>query len=221
MVLHAVRRGAANVASCVYWLFLGPPIEDVGIVVSRFNYFYGAIETRASLRTYYMKKTFTCIAFALGLASGQTKALAQTTTNIVKAGTVVNLQAIQTVKARDVEVGDDVKFRVTNNVVSKGEVVIPAGVIATGIVSEAKKSSLAGTKGKLSIDIKNLLLDDGTIVPLTGIVRVTGKNRTPLAVITGIFLWPCIFIPGTKAVLTEGYDARATVVANTEVPSGK
>ena len=134
---------------------------------------------------------------------------------------MVYLQAIQTVKARDVEIGDDVKFRVANNVMSKGEVVIPAGVIATGIVSEAKKSSLAGTKGILSIDIKSLLLDDGTIVPLTGNVRVTGKNRTPLAVITGIFLWPCIFIPGTKAVLTEGYDARATVIANTEVPSDK
>lgn len=221
MVLHAVRRGAANVASCVYWLFLGPPIEDVGIVVSRFNYLHGAIETQTPLKTYSMKKTFTCIAFALGLACGQTKALAQTTTSIVKAGTVVYLQAIQTVKARDVEVGDDVKFRVANNVMSKGEVVIPAGVIATGIVSEAKKSSLAGTKGKLSIDIKSLLLDDGTIVPLTGNVRVTGKNRTPLAVITGIFLWPCIFIPGTKAVLTEGHDARATVIANTEVPSDK
>lgn len=51
-----------------------------------------------------------------------------------------------------------------------------------------------------------------------GNVRVSGKNRTPLAVITALFVWPCIFIPGTKAVLTEGYNATATVIANTEVP---
>lgn len=139
----------------------------------------------------------------------------------IKAGTVVELKSVKTVYARDVEIGDNVKFPVVSDVKKGGQVLIPAGTLADGVVTEAKKSSLAGTKGRLSVDIKSLTLSDGTNVPLSGTVRVTGKNRTPLAVITGIFIWPCIFIPGTKAVLTEGHDARATVVANTEIPVGE
>lgn len=114
--------------------------------------------------------------------------------------------------------GDDVKFTVLSDVKRGGVVLIPAGTIANGVVSEAKKSSLAGTKGRLSVDFRSLTLADGTNVPLSGNVRVSGKNRTPLAVITALFVWPCIFIPGTKAVLPEGYNATATVIANTEVP---
>ena len=113
------------------------------------------------------------------------------------------------------------KFNVVADVKSDGKVLIPAGTVADGIVAEAKKSSLAGTKGRLSIDLKSLTLADGTKVALDGTVRVVGKNRTPLAVITGLFIWPCIFIPGTKAVLTEGHPVQAMVVANTEITVGQ
>ena len=146
---------------------------------------------------------------------------AQAEKTVVKAGTVVELQAVKTVYARDVEVGDNVKFKVVADVKSGDGVLIPVGTMADGIVTEAKKSSLAGTKGRLSIDFKSLTLADGTKIALDGTVRVVGKNRTPLAVITGIFIWPCIFIPGTKAVLTEGHNATATVVANTEITVGQ
>ena len=142
---------------------------------------------------------------------------AQTGKTVVKAGTVVELQAVKTVYARDVAVGDNVKFKVSGDVLSEGRVVIPAGAMADGVVTEAKKSSLAGTKGRLSIDLKSLTLADGTKIALDGTVaRCRQEPALPLAVITGIFVWPCIFIPGTKAVLTEGHNATATVVANTE-----
>lgn len=52
---------------------------------------------------------------------------------------------------------------------------------------------------------------------LTGTARAVGKNRTPLAVTLCVFVWPCIFIPGTKAMLVEGQDFTATVAANTEL----
>lgn len=136
---------------------------------------------------------------------------------VLKAGTPVELRAVKTVMARDVEVGDNVKFSVVSDVKCAGVVSIPAGSIADGVVTEAKKSSLAGTKGRLSIDIKTVTLGDGTKVPLSGMARVYGKNRTPAAVIAALFIWPCIFIPGTKAVMPEGYDVTATVLANTEI----
>ena len=168
-----------------------------------------------------MKKHFLKFVLFFGLMLSPMCVSAQTGKAVVKAGTVVELQAVKTVYARDVEIGDNVKFNVVAGVKSDGKVLIPAGTVADGIVAEAKKSSLAGTKGRLSIDLKSLTLADGTKVALDGTVRVVGKNRTPLAVITGLFIWPCIFIPGTKAVLTEGHNATATVVANTEITVGQ
>ena len=168
-----------------------------------------------------MKKHFVKLCLLFGLMMSPVCMFAQAEKTVVKAGTVVELQAVKTVYARDVEVGDNVKFKVVADVKSGDGVLIPVGTMADGIVTEAKKSSLAGTKGRLSIDLKSLTLADGTKIAIDGTVRVVGKNRTPLAVITGIFIWPCIFIPGTKAVLTEGHNATATVVANTEVVIGQ
>lgn len=142
---------------------------------------------------------------------------AQSKSVVIKAGTPVELQSVKTVLARDVEVGDNVKFSVVSDVKSNGVVLIPAGSMADGVVTEAKKSSLAGTKGRLSVDVKSVTLADGTKVPLSGTARVYGKNRTPVAVITALFVWLCIFIPGTKAVMPEGYDVTATVMSNTDV----
>ena len=117
----------------------------------------------------------------------------------IKAGTIVPLQAIQQVKAADVEVGSIVDFRVTNDVTVDGVCAIPRGTIAKGKVTEAKKSSIAGTKGRLTISISNMILQSGEQIYFTGSdVRLYGKNRTPLAVVTCIFVWPCIFIPGSR-----------------------
>lgn len=136
----------------------------------------------------------------------------------IKAGTIVPLQAVKQVKAADVNEGETVDFRVLRDVVVDGVIAIPQGSIAKGVVNEAKKSSLAGTKGRLVINISNLLLPSGEYLYFSNTaVRVYGKNRTPLAVITACFVWPCIFIPGTKAVMPEGYEVQATVAANTEV----
>ena len=168
-----------------------------------------------------MKKHFLKFVLFFGLMLSPMCVSAQTGKAVVKAGTVVELQAVKTVYAKDVEIGDKVKFNVVADVKSDGKVLIPTGTVADGIVAEAKKSSLAGTKGRLSIDLKSLTLADGTKVALDGTVRVVGKNRTPLAVITGLFIWPCIFIPGTKAVLTEGHPVQAMVVANTEITVGQ
>lgn len=136
----------------------------------------------------------------------------------VKAGTIVPLQAVEQVKAADVSEGSTVAFRVTANVMADGSVAIPQGAMASGVVTEAKKSSIAGTKGRLTIKLVNLILPNGEQIYFSNtMARITGKNRTPLAVVTGLFVWPCIFIPGSKAVMPAGYEVQAVVSANTDV----
>lgn len=136
----------------------------------------------------------------------------------LKAGTIVPLQSIKQVKAADVDEGEIIDFRVITDIRVDSSVIIPQGSLAKGIVSEAKKSSLAGTKGRLIITVNNILLPSGEYIYFSNTaVRISGKNRTPLAVVTGLLVWPCIFIPGTKAVMPEGYEVQAVVAANTNI----
>lgn len=89
-----------------------------------------------------MKKHLLKLAFVMVLIMSQVNAYAQSQVAEVKAGTVIELRSIKTVYARDVEVGDDVKFTVLSDVKRGGIVLIPAGTIANGVVSEAKNHHL-------------------------------------------------------------------------------
>ena len=65
---------------------------------------------------------------------------------IIKAGTVVPLEAISNVRASQVHEGQNIDFKVSRDVIVDKIVAIPAGTIAKGIVYEAKRSSWFGTK---------------------------------------------------------------------------
>lgn len=136
----------------------------------------------------------------------------------VKAGTIIPLQSTKQVKAADVNEGEMVDFKVMSDVIVDNVVAVPYGTIVKGVVNEARKSTVLGTKGRLVININNLILPSGEHIFFSNTaVRVYGQNRTPLAVVTGLFVWPCLLIPGTKAVMPEGYEVHAYVAANAEV----
>lgn len=136
---------------------------------------------------------------------------------VLRAGTPIQLAAAKTVYARDVNEGDDVPFRVTMDVTENKQVLIPAGTMVTGKVTEARKSSIAGTKGRLKININSLRLPSGQQLVLNHDVAFYGQNRTPVAVVAALFVWPCIFIPGSKAYMPEGYITTAQVLSNTTI----
>ena len=154
---------------------------------------------------------------SVSASSGQ-----ETKTVVIKAGTIIPLQAVNTVKAADVDEGNVVDFRVSQDVNVDGYCAISRGTLVKGKVTEARKSSIAGTKGRLGISISNLTLPSGEPLFFTNTdVHFKGKNRTPLAVVLGLFIWPCIFIPGSKAAMPAGYEVQATVASNTTVSASK
>ena len=136
----------------------------------------------------------------------------------IKAGTIVPMQSIKEVMAADVDEGQMVDFQVSQDIIVNKVCVIPRGTLVKGKVSQAQKSSIAGTKGRLRITIDRMNLENGEPLFFSNTeVRIYGKNRTPLAVVLGCFVWPCIFIPGTKAVMPAGYEVYATVASNVTV----
>lgn len=136
---------------------------------------------------------------------------------VIKAGTIVPLEAISNVKASQVHEGQNIDFKVSRDILINKTVAIPAGTIAKGVVSEAKRSAWFGTKGRLGIKVRFLTLPSGDIVNFTSSeVYITGKNRTPLSVV--IFCCTCVPLPcGSKAEMKMGYEFDATVANNTTV----
>ncbi len=160
-----------------------------------------------------MKKFF----FVVSLILACCNAMAQKQVT-VKAGTIVPLASVEQVKAADVNEGQTVDFRVMRDIMVDGVCAVPQGTIAKGKVTEACKSTVAGTKGKLVINIANLTLPNGDPLYFSNTdVRVYGKNRTPVSVVVGLFTLFGFLIPGSKAVMPAGYEVQATVAANTTI----
>ena len=137
----------------------------------------------------------------------------------VKAGTIVPLQAVNAVKAADVDEGQKVSFRVSRDINVDGVTAIPYGTLVSGKVYEAKKSSWWGTRGRLGIKVDEIQLPSGELVPIqNGDIYIKGKNRTALSVVLFCFVtWPACFICGSKAEMPNGYEIQANVAANTVI----
>lgn len=135
----------------------------------------------------------------------------------IKAGTIVPVEAVKNVRATEVQVGQNVDFKVSRDVIVDGIAAIPAGTIVKGNVYEAKRSTAFGTKGRLGIKLRYLNLPSGDVVNFASSdVYIQGKNRTALSVI--VFLCTCLPLPcGSKAELKTGVEYDATVANNTTV----
>ena len=136
---------------------------------------------------------------------------------VIKAGTIVPLEALKTIRAVEVHEGETVDFKVSRDVTVDGKTGIPAGTVAKGTVYEAKRSTAFGTRGRLGIKLRYLTLPSGEQVSFTSSeVYIKGVNRTPLSVI--IFCFTCLPFPcGGKAQMKAGYEVDATVASNTTV----
>ena len=159
-----------------------------------------------------MKKMI--LSLALLAMSGFAFAQKQVT---IKGGTIVPVEAVKNVRATEVQVGQNVDFRVTRDIVVDGVVAIPTGTIVKGSVYEAKRSTAFGTKGRLGIKLRYLNLPSGEVVNFASSdVYIQGKNRTAISVI--VFCCTCLPFPcGSKAELTTGVEYDATVASNTTV----
>ena len=137
----------------------------------------------------------------------------------IKAGTLIPFQAVNTVKAADVDEGQKLNFRVARDIVVDGVTAIPYGSLANATITKAKKSSWWGTRGRLAASITEIVMPDGTVIPIqNGNFEIKGKNRTALSVVLFLFVTiPGCAICGSKAEMPAGYEIVANVAANTKL----
>ena len=164
-----------------------------------------------------MKKSvlFSLFVAAMFSLSGYAQGKKQVT---IKAGTIVPLESVSSVRASRVFKGETVDFRVTKDVIVDGINVIPIGTIAKGSVYERKCSSWWGTKGRLGIKVKYLTLANGeNLYFASADIYIEGVNRTPLSVVRALIFWPCMFICGSKAEMPQGYEYEAPIASTTTI----
>ncbi len=136
----------------------------------------------------------------------------------LKAGTPVVLVTVDNVSSKNVVSGSVIDFKVASDVISEGKVVIPAGTIAKGQVSNVSKASALGKGGELSVSINTINAVDGTLVPLSGAtVSASGKDKVGLAVVCGLCTLVGFLIHGEQAEVPAGAQAQAVVMSNTGI----
>ena len=110
-------------------------------------------------------------------------------------------------------------YRVSRDINVDGVTAIPYGTVVGAKVLKAKKSSWWGTKGRLAASITEIVMPDGTVVPIqNGNFEIQGKNRTALSVILFCFVTiPACFITGSKAEMPAGYEIVGNIAATTKL----
>lgn len=137
---------------------------------------------------------------------------------VIKAGSLISVKNDKEVRAKNVNVGDLVAFEVTENVKVGDSIVISKGAKAYAKVLVAKKSGIAGTKGKLKIEWVYCEANNGTKIPLEGEIDFARKNHTAGAVAAGAILAaPLIFLTGQHASIPAGYTNVVSVKVDTEL----
>jgi hypothetical protein len=92
--------------------------------------------------------------------------------------TPVRMKLLKTLSSADAQVGDDVSFEVSEDVVVDGFLVIPKGANALGVVNEVETKKALGRGGKLSVLIRSVRLADNEQAVLRSGGEAKGSSST-------------------------------------------
>lgn len=96
----------------------------------------------------------------------------------VPAGTLLEIEFLDTVGSAESASGDDFRARVSRDVVVDGLVAVPAGSQILGTVVEAVPLKKVGGKARLALDFRRLELPSGESVALAASFAEMGKSET-------------------------------------------
>ena len=88
------------------------------------------------------------------------------------------MKLLKTLSSADAQVGDDVSFEVSEDVVVDGFLVIPKGANALGVVNEVETKKALGRGGKLSVLIRSVRLADNEQAVLRSGGEAKGSSST-------------------------------------------
>lgn len=137
---------------------------------------------------------------------------------VLKSGTTIPLELVNTITSKTASAGQMIDFRVVQDITVDGKTVIPAGSIAKGQVSRIKKNGLLGAAGELEIIIRSVTAIDGTNVYLSGCnLNDEGGNKLALSIVLTVFCLFGFLIKGGSAEIVAGTQCLSTVASNVDI----
>lgn len=118
------------------------------------------------------------------------------------ANSVVKLVALEEVSSSRAKVGDVIRFSVAEDVVDRGEIVIPRGSPATGEISWKTGRAVGGKSGKFDVSFREIRAN-GRTIRLMGKHRQEGRGNTVGALLGSIV------ISGRSGVMLPGQEVVA------------
>lgn len=96
----------------------------------------------------------------------------------VPAGTVMEVEFLESLSSQTAEAGDIFRARVSSDVSTDGAVGIPAGSEIVGVVTEAVPLRKVGGQAKLALKFTDLVLPSGKTVPIQASFASQGRSET-------------------------------------------
>lgn len=95
-------------------------------------------------------------------------------------GARVRVELLETLSSQDASEGDQVLFRVVDQIAVDNVTLVSRDAVAYGIVNYARPAKGWGKSGQIDIDIKSMIAVDGTVIPLSAFIT-DQQNWDPTA----------------------------------------
>jgi hypothetical protein len=143
-------------------------------------------------------------------AASQDSAAAAANELVLPDGTELTVITTEEITSKTATEGDPLTFKVDEDVVVNGKVVIARGALVKGEISNAKKSGRMGKGGTLSIRILSTVTVDDQKIKLRASKGKEGDDKTGTTVALVVLFGPLGFLKkGKDAKIKEGTRIKA------------
>lgn len=124
---------------------------------------------------------------------------------VIPDGTEISAVTTETISSKTAQEDDPITFRVDQDVVIDGDVVIAKGTVIKGVVTNAKKSGFFGRGGELNVRVESTETVDKQKLKVRAAKGKEGENKTGTTVALVVLFGPLGFLKkGKNAEIKEG-----------------
>lgn len=124
---------------------------------------------------------------------------------LIPDGTEITALLTETISSKSAQVDDPVTFKVEEDVIIDGAVVISKGTLVKGIISNAKKAGFLGKGGELNMRLETTTAVDGQKIKVRASRGREGENKTGTTIALTVLLGPVgLLKKGKNAEIKEG-----------------
>lgn len=151
-------------------------------------------------------------AYRINIYSQDNNTVTQDEEFVLAENTAFNIVTAQEISSKKAQPGDEVVFKVDEDVVVKNRVLISKGTKATGYVVNAEKSGMMGKAGKLGITVESTTTVDGKPLKLRAAKGKEGDDKTNSVVALSILVSSLFILKkGEDAKIKEGTPVKVYV----------